>query len=95
MVLFLSKIQLFWTFGQNTGHYKYMPYKDGTGPLGAGPRTGRSLGPCGSGLRRGRVGRGSRRTVKDEKKVLEEEAKCLKEELAAVEKELDALKDEK
>ncbi len=26
-----------------------MPYKDGTGPEGKGPRTGRGLGPCGDG----------------------------------------------
>ena len=24
-----------------------MPNRDGTGPLGKGPRTGRGLGPCG------------------------------------------------
>ncbi len=24
-----------------------MPFRDGTGPLGKGPRTGRDLGPCG------------------------------------------------
>ncbi len=38
-----------------------MPRLDGTGPFGAGPRTGRGLGPCGGrlglGLRRG-FGRG-------------------------------------
>jgi len=45
-----------------------MPGRDGTGPLGRGPRTGRGLGPCGSGRRRvssarprlGRIGRGRR-----------------------------------
>ena len=26
-----------------------MPYFDGTGPQGAGPMTGRGLGPCGNG----------------------------------------------
>ncbi|MGB9708285.1 MAG: DUF5320 domain-containing protein [Candidatus Pacearchaeota archaeon] len=36
-----------------------MPGQDGTGPLGQGPLTGRGLGPCGRGLRRGfRFGRG-------------------------------------
>lgn len=30
-----------------------MPGFDGTGPLGYGPMTGRGLGPCGRGLRRG------------------------------------------
>jgi len=37
-----------------------MPNRDKTGPLGEGPLTGRGLGPCGDGLRRGRVGRGRR-----------------------------------
>ncbi len=35
-----------------------MPGQDRTGPLGYGPRTGRGLGPCGSGYARG-VGRGA------------------------------------
>lgn len=26
--------------------YYTMPYKDGTGPQGKGPRTGRGIGPC-------------------------------------------------
>ena len=30
-----------------------MPGRDGTGPLGLGPRTGRGMGPCGRGLGRG------------------------------------------
>lgn len=34
-----------------------MPGQDGTGPQGQGPMTGRGLGPCGQGLRRG-FGRG-------------------------------------
>lgn len=34
-----------------------MPGLDGTGPMGAGPLTGRGLGPCGFGMRRG-FGRG-------------------------------------
>lgn len=34
-----------------------MPAKDGTGPMGQGPMTGRGLGPCGDGYTRGR-GRG-------------------------------------
>jgi len=28
-----------------------MPSRDGTGPEGKGPRTGRGLGPCGNGGR--------------------------------------------
>jgi len=30
-----------------------MPRQDKTGPNGQGPMTGRGLGPCGSGMRRG------------------------------------------
>ena len=30
-----------------------MPRQDGTGPNGQGPMTGRGLGPCGRGMRRG------------------------------------------
>jgi len=30
-----------------------MPRKDGTGPDGKGPKTGRGLGPCGGGTRSG------------------------------------------
>ena len=30
-----------------------MPAQDGTGPNGQGPMTGRGLGPCGGGMRRG------------------------------------------
>ena len=36
-----------------------MPGRDGTGPYGEGPLTGRGLGPCGRGLAfRGGLGRG-------------------------------------
>ena len=34
-----------------------MPRFDGTGPAGMGPMTGRGLGPCGAGMKRG-FGRG-------------------------------------
>ncbi|MCK4539826.1 DUF5320 domain-containing protein [Candidatus Parcubacteria bacterium] len=34
-----------------------MPYRNGTGPEGKGPKTGRGLGPCGDGTPRGN-GRG-------------------------------------
>ena len=42
-----------------------MPAQDRTGPLGAGPLTGRGLGPCGAGFRRGfaRFGRGFGRAI--------------------------------
>lgn len=33
-----------------------MPGLDGTGPEGTGAGTGRGLGPCGAGSRRGRLG---------------------------------------
>ena len=41
-----------------------MPGQDRTGPMGQGPMTGRGMGPCGSGMRRGfgkGLGRGMRR----------------------------------
>jgi len=34
-----------------------MPLRDGTGPNGMGPRTGRGMGPCGRGMGYG-MGRG-------------------------------------
>ncbi|MBO8158241.1 DUF5320 domain-containing protein [Thermosyntropha sp.] len=40
-----------------------MPGFDGTGPLGYGPMTGRGLGPCGRGLRRGYFGFGRGRGI--------------------------------
>ena len=57
-----------------------MAGQDGTGPQGLGPMTGRRLGPCGCGMRRG-FGRGFgfRRQVTlteaEEKKILEAELK--------------------
>jgi hypothetical protein len=61
-----------------------MPGQDGTGPLGLGPLTGRGLGPCGCGMRRG-FGRGYGRdfgfrrqvtlTKEEKKKILEAELK--------------------
>ena len=77
-----------------------MPRIDGTGPQGAGPLTGRGLGPCGRGLARGRggwfgrglglargLGFGRRWTPTDEKATLEEEEQILKEELAQIQEE--------
>ena len=45
-----------------------MPYRDGTGPMGQGPMSGRGMGPCaggarlmgGRGMGRGYGGRGAR-----------------------------------
>ena len=57
-----------------------MPNKNGTGPEGRGPRTGRGLGPCGDGTPqgggRGRgfgTGPGFRRNVDNESKSKTEE----------------------
>lgn len=57
--------------------YIYMPNRNGTGPMGEGPMTGRGLGPCGRGQRTGRtdrrprlgrrLGRGFGRRLLDEK----------------------------
>jgi len=76
-----------------------MPKLDRTGPSGAGPRTGRGLGPCGMGLgwRRGfGAGRGLGRffgwgrpqTEEDQKATLTEYKKALEEELEDINKEL-------
>ena len=81
-----------------------MPNRDGTGPLGQGPMTGRGLGNCGKGLgfRRG-LGRGLGRgrftsgseislTKDQEKKILESEIKELEAEKIELEKQLKNLK---
>ena len=74
-----------------------MPGQDGTGPLGQGPLTGRGLGPCGCGMRRG-FGRGYGRgfgfrrqvalTKEEEKKILEAELKEIDLEKQEIEKRL-------
>jgi hypothetical protein len=71
-----------------------MPKLDKTGPQGQGPMTGRGLGPCGQGLRRG-FGRGLGRyfgwntpqTKEDQKKDLSGYKKALEEELEDIKKE--------
>jgi len=85
-----------------------MPNNDGTGPLGQGPMTGRGLGPCGGGMRRG-FGRGFGRgmgwrcwgypyavpvtlTKTEEKKILEAELKEIEAEKAEIEKRLKEIK---
>ena len=79
---------------------KTMPRRDGTGPVGQGPRTGWGLGPCGGGMRRGfgcwGGGYGFRRFIspKNELVALEEEENMLKEELSAISEEKAALKDQ-
>ncbi|PIY97164.1 MAG: hypothetical protein COY66_00970 [Candidatus Kerfeldbacteria bacterium CG_4_10_14_0_8_um_filter_42_10] len=73
-----------------------MPRLDGTGPLSYGPGTGRGLGPCGGGFRRGWGGYGFRRYIspKNELVALEEEEKMLEEELTAIREEKSALKNQ-
>ena len=77
-----------------------MPRMDGTGPMGAGPMTGRGLGPCGGGMRRGRCGRAwgfgaSFYSPKNQLQFLEDEEKMLTEELEAIKAEKEALKGQK
>lgn len=73
-----------------------MPHQDRTGPLGRGQLTGRGLGPCGGGLRRG-FGRGFRRepvtlSKEEEKKILEVELKDIELEKKEIEKRLKEVK---
>lgn len=79
-----------------------MPRQDGTGPMSQGAGTGRGLGPCGAGQRRGwgcrgGYGFGYRRFISprnemsaldQEEQYLEEELRSIKEEKAALKKEL-------
>ncbi len=65
-----------------------MPYRDGTGPMGGGPGTGRGMGSCvsGRGFGRGFRGRGFCRlpisiSKEEEKKIIEEEIESLKKRL--------------
>ncbi len=78
-----------------------MSGQDGTGPLGLGPLTGRGLGPCGCGMRRGfggcyGRGFGFRRqltlTKEEEKKILEAELKEIDLEKQEIEKRLKEMK---
>jgi hypothetical protein len=85
-----------------------MPGMDRTGPLGQGPLTGRGLGPCGAGFRRG-FGRGMGRgfgfrrfamapqtmelTPANEKQILQEELKEIELEKKEIEKRLKELKE--
>jgi len=67
-----------------------MPNRDGTGPKGQGPLTGRGLGPCGAGMLRG-LGRGRGRAICPAKFAVgftkDEEKKILEAELTEIEKE--------
>lgn len=74
-----------------------MPYRDGTGPWGRGPMTGRGMGPCGRGFAKGmgygRFGYGYRRPTKEEEiEMLKADKEDLKTALEDVEKRLAELK---
>jgi hypothetical protein len=78
-----------------------MPGFNRTGPQGFGAGTGRGLGPCGGGVRRG-SGRGFGRRgfngmgrnihPQDEQKILEEELKALENEKRAISERIEDLK---
>ncbi|MDH4358378.1 MAG: DUF5320 domain-containing protein [Candidatus Berkelbacteria bacterium] len=81
-----------------------MPRFDGTGPMGMGAGTGRGLGPCGAGFRRGfgrscpwiwgQAGNSPRMylTRSEELESLKDEAKDLEADLKAVRERVDELK---
>ncbi len=80
-----------------------MPNMDKTGPQGLGPMTGRGMGPCGGGMRRGcgrgfGMGRGFgyRRQVTltkdEEKKILEADLKDIEVEKEAIQRKLKEMK---
>jgi len=70
-----------------------MPNRDKTGPMGQGPSTGRGLGPCGGGVRRGfGCGRGFGRGLGFSKQSLVDYRKALEEELVDVKKQEEELK---
>ena len=82
-----------------------MPGQDGTGPQGMGALTGRGLGPCGGGMRRG-CGRGFGRGMgfraryatpvtlskDEEKKILEADLKDIEVEKEAIQRRLKDMK---
>jgi hypothetical protein len=77
-----------------------MPGQDRTGPAGLGPLTGRGLGPCGGGMRRGFGRRGrccppkfiAGFTKAEEAKILEAELKQIDSEKQEIEQRLKELK---
>jgi len=79
-----------------------MPRLNGTGPIGGGPMTGRGLGFCGGGFRRGfgRYGLGyspsqTQVTKEEEKEILQGELSYLEAELKAVKARLAEFKEKK
>lgn len=78
-----------------------MPNMDQTGPQGQGSRTGRGMGACGGGMRRGGCGRGYGRfagraylSKTEEVEDLEEEAKDLESDLKALNERIAEIKGE-
>jgi hypothetical protein len=83
-----------------------MPGQDGTGPQEMGALTGRGLGPCGNGMRRGCCGRGLGRgfgfrarystpltlTKDEEKKILEADLQDIESEKEAIQKRIKEMK---
>ena len=69
-----------------------MPGRDRRGPLGQGPMTGRGLGLCGRGLRRG-LGRRrmSDDSSVDQKRLLQEELESLEAEKQRIQKLIEGL----
>ncbi len=78
-----------------------MPGQDQTGPQGLGPMTGRGMGQCGGGMRRGFCGRGFgfrprlstpvTLTKDDEKRILEADLKEIESEKEAIKKRLEEI----
>jgi hypothetical protein len=70
-----------------------MPFRDGTGPSGQGPRTGRGAGNCAGQGGAGRfVGRGFGIAPEQERSWLENQAQALQAALQSITERLDALK---
>jgi hypothetical protein len=82
-----------------------MPFRDGTGPSGQGPRTGRGGGNCagqggagrffGRGGRGRGLGRGFGIAPEQERSWLENQAQALQAALQSITERLDALKNDK
>lgn len=72
-----------------------MPCRDGTGPMGQGPATGRGLGPCGRrlSLERGGRGFGWRASARSADFSRAERIKMLKAEKDSIEKTLKGLEE--
>ncbi len=87
-------------FGGRGREVVNMPEFDGTGPQGAGSGTGRGMGNCGQGMKKGFGGRCYNRGMRmglqfdskeDKMKMLNNQEKMLREELKAIEEEKKSL----